>query len=182
MVAAGSVVTSDVPANAIVMGNPARITGYVDAVAGVPPADRKDGTSEAMGHRGVRMIDVAVHADLRGSLVATEFTTLPFVPARTFAVFAVPSKEVRGAHAHRTCEQLLTCVAGSVKVAWDDGECRGEVTLDTPNTSLYVPAWVWCMQYQFSEDSVLLVHASLPYDPSDYIRTYDEFMRGCGAS
>ena len=36
MVGAGSVVTKDVPPNAIVVGNPARIVGYVDSTSGAP--------------------------------------------------------------------------------------------------------------------------------------------------
>jgi len=34
MIGAGAVVTHSVPANAIVLGNPAQITGYVDSIRG----------------------------------------------------------------------------------------------------------------------------------------------------
>ena len=38
-----------------------------------------------------------------------------------------------------------------------------------------VPPLVWGVQYRFSPDALLLVLASDPYDPDEYIRDYDEF-------
>ena len=35
----------------------------------------------------------------------------------------------------------------------------------------------WAVQYTYSADALLLVFASDPYDPADYIRDYDEFLR-----
>jgi acetyltransferase-like isoleucine patch superfamily enzyme/dTDP-4-dehydrorhamnose 3,5-epimerase-like enzyme len=187
MVGAGAVVTTDVPANAIVMGNPARISGY-SPVGSLPDGTGStdistvggDGRGGVLGRSGVRLIRVATHTDLRGSLVALQDDEIPFSPQRLFTVFAVPSKEVRGEHAHKRCEQLLTCVAGSVEVLWDDGVERGQVTLNSPAMSLYMPAQIWGSQFKFSADAVLVVLASLRYDPDDYIRTYDEFMRAYG--
>jgi acetyltransferase-like isoleucine patch superfamily enzyme/dTDP-4-dehydrorhamnose 3,5-epimerase-like enzyme len=183
MVGAGSVVTGDVPPNAIVVGNPARIMGYVEtALGGGEPSSGARATerSAPLGRRGVRIIESGTFADLRGSLSVLDYDSLPFTPARMFTVFSVPSKEVRGEHAHRRCEQLLTCVSGSVRVLWDDGLHRGEVVLDRPGTSMYMPAMVWGSQYRF-ENATLVVLASLPYDSDDYIRTYDEFMNECAA-
>jgi UDP-2-acetamido-3-amino-2,3-dideoxy-glucuronate N-acetyltransferase len=57
----------------------------------------------------------------------------------------------------------------------DDGEHRRQVTLDRPNLGIFMPAMVWGRQFNYSADAVLLVFASLPYDPADYIRTYEEF-------
>jgi dTDP-4-dehydrorhamnose 3,5-epimerase-like enzyme len=184
MVGAGAVVVANVPANAIVVGNPARITGYVSTGARTTPPSAAQpveaGVSAPLGRRGVRILDAPVFQDLRGSLTVTDAATLPFVPARIFTVYDVPSKEVRGEHAHRRCEQILTCVHGSVRVLWDDGRHRGEVELSGPSRSLYVPARVWGSQYAFVDDAVLVVLASLPYDPDDYIRTYEEFVQECG--
>lgn len=182
MIGAGSVVTGNVPANAIVIGNPARITGYTST----PTSPAHDPTSPvvasgrtALGRRGVRLIDSPIFNDLRGSLAVFDEASMPFVPKRTFSVFAVPSKEVRGEHAHRRCEQMLTCLSGSVQVLWDDGEYRGEVILDSPGVSIYMPAMVWGSQYKFSEAAVLLVFASEAYDSADYIRSYSEFVAEC---
>ena len=36
---------------------------------------------------------------------------------------------------------------------------------------------VWKEMYDFSEDSVLLVLASEHYDPDEYIRIYDDFVK-----
>jgi hypothetical protein len=36
---------------------------------------------------------------------------------------------------------------------------------------------VWKGMYDFSQDSILLVLASEPYDASEYIRNYDDFVK-----
>ncbi len=181
MVGAGAVVTKDVPANAVVVGNPARISGYVgitesqsiprDDVAQVGRAPA-DGPTE-----GARLIPLRIASDLRGSLTAIELThDLPFVPKRFFAVFDVPSKDVRGEHAHRECEQVLVCLRGGVSCIVDDGTHREQYELSSPDVGLFMPAMTWGTQYRYSEDAILAVFASLPYDDTDYIRDYDDFL------
>ena len=119
--------------------------------------------------------------ELRGNLSAGEFEShVPFVPRRYFLVFDVPGKDVRGEHAHRRCHQFLVCVRGSVSVVVDDGTASEEIVLDAPNLGLYLPPMVWAVQYQYSADALLLVFASDPYDPEDYIRDYETFRAAIG--
>ena len=47
MVGAGAVVTKDVPPNAIVVGNPARIVGYVDAEEALRPKPQSFASASA---------------------------------------------------------------------------------------------------------------------------------------
>lgn len=180
MIGAGAVVTKDVPANAIAYGNPARIHGYVDAEAGAPASTLLSRATSARGRAelpgGAQLIACTRADDMRGSLVAVEMTDdFPFEPQRFFSVFGVPSAEVRGEHAHRTCHQLLLCLRGSLTVLVDDGERRQEVLLDDPEVGLYIPPMVWGTQFGYTADAILAVLASQPYDPADYIRDYDEF-------
>jgi UDP-2-acetamido-3-amino-2,3-dideoxy-glucuronate N-acetyltransferase len=178
MVGAGAVVTRPVPANAIVAGNPARIIGYTDAPES--PTESGSGTAAEpdVRIRGAYLTRVPLVRDLRGNLSAREFGKgLPFLPKRYFVVLDVPSKEVRGEHAHRRLEQLLVCLKGSVSVVLDDGQRRQEFLLQSPEIALYLPPMVWGIQYKYSSDAVLLVLASDVYDPEDYIRDYDEFLR-----
>ena len=185
MVGAGSVVTHDVPPRAIVSGNPARITGYVDAKRREtpPPGTRAadDTPVRALSVRGVTFHHLPLVADLRGNLSVGEFSRqIPFVPKRYFMVFDVPGKEVRGEHAHRACHQFLVCPRGSLNVVVDDGTASEELTLDRPNLGLYVPPMVWAVQYKYSADALLLVFASDYYDPADYIRSYEDFRAALG--
>jgi acetyltransferase-like isoleucine patch superfamily enzyme/dTDP-4-dehydrorhamnose 3,5-epimerase-like enzyme len=178
MIGAGSVVTGDVPPNAIVYGNPSRIHGYVGAPKPPSEATRTlaDETQELVG--GARLIRLTMAQDLRGRLVAAELARdVPFVPRRFFAVYRVPTTETRGEHAHRSCHQFLICLAGSVIVMVDDGTNRAQVLLDDPGRGLYIPPMVWGTQYEHSPDAILAVLASDPYDADDYIRDYDEFLR-----
>jgi UDP-2-acetamido-3-amino-2,3-dideoxy-glucuronate N-acetyltransferase len=180
MIGAGSVVTHDVPARAIVSGNPARIMGYVDATKRPKNDGVEGGTHQLLS--GALLRQFAVHTDLRGNLAACDFREhMPFVPMRFFTVYNVPGKDVRGEHAHRKCHQLLVCMNGSLWILLDDGETREEVQLDSPSLVLYIPPMVWSVQYRYSHDGVLLVLASDPYDPADYIRDYEEFLRLRGA-
>jgi acetyltransferase-like isoleucine patch superfamily enzyme/dTDP-4-dehydrorhamnose 3,5-epimerase-like enzyme len=182
MVGAGAVVTRQVPPHAIVVGNPARIKGYVGSKPGPGPVKVAERSlSQQGGALDHLLIRLPEHRDLRGSLVALGLSDLPpqdlpFLPSRMFMVFDVPSPEVRGEHAHRVCHQLLICVNGSVSVVADDGENRQNFVLSSRSDALHLPPMTWSMQYGHAEGSVLLVLASHPYDPGDYIRDYSAFL------
>ena len=172
MIGAGSVVTKSVPAYAVVLGNPARIVGYVDANDARTSPDRAVPDSPI----APPLYPLTMASDIRGSLTAVEFGELPFVPTRFFTVFDVPSKHVRGVHAHRTCEQPLVALAGSATCLVDDGHDRRTYVLDNPGVALHMPAMTWGAQYGYEPGTILGVFASRAYDSADYVRDYDEFV------
>jgi acetyltransferase-like isoleucine patch superfamily enzyme len=178
MIAAGAVVTRDVPAYAIVAGNPARIRGYVSTTDSKAIQSQPD-TAEpgVLSVSKAKVVKLPRIVDLRGGLSFGEYDQhLPFLPKRYFVIFDVPSIEVRGEHAHREQQQFLVCLKGSCSVVLDDGSSRDEIVLDRPNLGLYVPAMIWGIQYKYTSDAVLLVLASGIYEAGDYIRDYDLFI------
>jgi acetyltransferase-like isoleucine patch superfamily enzyme len=183
MIGAGAVVTGNVPPNAIVVGNPARISGYVEAApqdlerpALVVSEGQQAASVQNIGVGGATLHRLPLIDDVRGNLSVGEYERdVPFAPRRYFLVFDVPTKEVRGEHAHKACHQFVVCLRGACRVLLDDGEHRREVTLDRPNLGIYIPPMIWSAQHSYSPDAMLLVFASDYYDAGDYIRTYDEF-------
>ncbi|MFS8136496.1 MAG: WxcM-like domain-containing protein [Thermomonas sp.] len=187
MIGAGAVVTRSVPPNAIVVGNPARIVGYVTDTHQSPGDLQAPATNPSVekvrmtGVRGVSLHNLPRFNDIRGDLSVGDFQQdLPFEPKRFFAVFDVPSQETRGEHAHLRCHQFLICMHGSVQVLADDGERREEFSLDSPSVGIHLPPMIWGTQYRYSSDAVLLVFASEAYDANEYIRNYDEFLIEAG--
>ncbi|WP_181701983.1 WxcM-like domain-containing protein [Chthonobacter albigriseus] len=187
LVGAGAVVTLSVPPNAIVVGNPARIVGYANqpeptksAVESCPNGIPLGATPTEVS--GVVLYRLPIVKDLRGDLTVGEFEkTLPFRPMRYFMVVDVPSRETRGEHAHRECTEFLICVTGSCTVVADDGRNRQSFQLDSFDRGLLLPPGVWRTHFNYSPDAILLVFASHHYDPSDYIRDYDQFRAEVGA-
>ncbi|RYZ86385.1 MAG: isomerase [Proteobacteria bacterium] len=172
MVGAGAVVTRNVPAFAKVVGNPARIIGYINTTG----TDLNDELRYDQPKDLSRIVSLDSHKDMRGLLNVAEFSAdFPFLPSRCFIVSEVPSSHVRGEHAHKLCHQLLICVSGSVNAIVDDGRTREEYVLNSPSRGLYMPPMTWGTQYNYSSDSVLMVFASHSYDADDYIRDYGQF-------
>lgn len=174
-----SYVDRDVPPHAVVGGAPARIVGYsTTTVAG--PAARVPSVPDGpvpLSVRGATLRPMRRAVDLRGALVAGELPDqLPFPVARFFMVFDVPGEHLRGEHAHRECHQLLLAAHGSVTVLVDDGRRRETVVLSEPDLGLHIEPGTWGVQYGYTRDAVLLVLASHPYDPDDYVRDYTDFQ------
>ena len=100
-----------------------------------------------------------------------------FDPKRVFFVYRVQNWRVRGEHAHKECHQFLICVHGSMAVVVDNGKTREEFALDQPWIGLDISLWSGEFNTSARAIVVLAVFASHPYDPDDYIREYDQFLR-----
>ena len=165
----------------IAAGDPATVVAFANTLrTHARPATRSFTLVRTMESkvRGVRIYELPLIHDPRGNLTVGEFErTLPFVPKRYFMTLDVPSFDLRGEHAHRTCHQFLLCVHGSCAVVVDDGLNREEFLLDRPTFGIHVPPMVWATEYKHSQDSTLLVFASEYYDPADYIRDYQIFLK-----
>ena len=182
MVGAGAVVTRSIPPHAIVVGNPAVIAGYVGVNHAKPSSPNPTSinlteNSKSLGVGACVLYELPLVSDMRGNLSVAEYEKqIPFIPKRCFWVFDVPSREVRGEHAHKKLHQYLICLKGYVSVVLDDGANKAEVVLDKPNLGLHIPPRVWGIQYKYSSDAVLLVLASEAYATDDYLRDYAEFI------
>jgi len=122
-----------------------------------------------------QLIDLPTATDERGSLTICESGQhIDFVMRRARWVYRVPADAVRGGHGHHRTTQLFVAVAGSLTITVDDGARREQVLLDTPSRGLCIPPLVWIETADFSAGTVLLMLASEPHDPTDYIRDYGE--------
>ena len=127
----------------------------------------------------VQMLEFPQHGDDRGHLVVVEGQKdIPFDIKRVFYIYGSDPDVVRGCHANRKSEFVLINVAGQSKVRARDGLGNEAVfSINRPHTGLYLPKMIWKDMYDFSPDSVLLVLSSEAYDPGEYIRDYDAFVR-----
>ena len=136
-----------------------------------------------MNLSGVQMLEFPQHGDERGHLVVVEgLKDVPFEIKRMFYIYGSDGNVVRGRHANRKSEFVLINVAGQSKVRVDDGRGNEAVfSINRPHTGLYLPKMIWKDMYDFSEDSVLLVLSNEAYDPNEYIRDYDAFVKEVNA-
>ena len=169
------------PPNAIVIGNPAQITGYIFAMKTNSSLPKTTTNSlEILSVKKARLIKLPRIVDMRGSLTFGEYDQhLPFIPKRYFIIFEVPSMEVRGEHAHKQIHQFLVCLKGSCSVVVDDGINRDEINLDKPDIGIYLPPMIWSIQHKFTADAILLALASDVYYADDYIRDYGKYLEVC---
>lgn len=126
----------------------------------------------------IKWVDFPSLGDERGSLVALEAQqSVPFVIKRVYYIFGTHKGIARGFHAHYNLQQVAICITGKCRMILDDGNKREEVWLDSATRGLIIGDLVWREMHDFSEDCVLLVLASEHYDESDYIRSYDDFLK-----
>lgn len=129
----------------------------------------------------MQLIQFQQHGDQRGMLVALEENKeIPFQIKRVYYMYHTVESARRGYHAHKKLQQILVCVSGACTIHLDDGKQTEEVRLDKPYEGLYIANDIWREMYDFTEDAVLLVLASEPYDESDYIRDYQQFIKYIG--
>ncbi len=129
-----------------------------------------------------KLIDMDIHGDNRGKLIAIEGTkNIPFDIKRVYYIYDTIPEESRGFHAHKTLEQLIVAIDGACQFVLDDGKTREKVWLNSPNKALYIGKNMWREMKHFSYGCKLMVLASEYYDEKEYIRSYDEFLKEVNA-
>lgn len=101
---------------------------------------------------------------------------IPFSIKRVYWVYNTPEVVQRGNHAHKTCEQVIVAVAGTLEVLLENTEGKEHTfILNSPDKGLYIPGMHW-RKINFSKDAICLSIASSLYEEEDYIREYQDFL------
>ncbi len=125
-----------------------------------------------------KVIKLKGNIDERGSLVVVQgLEDIPFEIKRIFYIYGTNKDNVRGKHANRNSEFVLINLSGSTDIWVHDGKKEGLYTLNKPDIGLYLPKMTWKNMFNFSEDSILLVLASEIYNPEEYIKDFNEFIK-----
>lgn len=125
-----------------------------------------------------KIIELPKFLDARGNLSFAENNThIPFEITRTYWLYDVPGGERRGGHAYKETEEFVIAISGSFDVIVDDGVEKKIFHLNRSYYGLYIPKGLWREMGNFSTNSLALEFASTKYNPEDYIRNYDEFLK-----
>lgn len=125
-----------------------------------------------------KRIELPKIADPRGNLTFIEANRhIPFDIKRVFYLYDVPGGSDRGGHALKKCHQFLIAMSGSFDVLIYDGKEQQRIHLNRSYYGLHIPPMIWREMDNFSSGSVCLVLASEPYDPNDYYRDYNDYLR-----
>ncbi len=88
---------------------------------------------------------------------------------RLFWVYGVPLTDWRGGHRHQSCQMVLHCPVGSLRVYIQTPERDQWFTLDSTDQYLWVKPDDWRLMYHFSPDALLTVLASKRFTDTVYI-------------
>jgi len=110
--------------------------------------------------------------------ILTSGREVPFDIKRVYFIngFKV-QQSVRGKHAHKHLDQALFCLSGNFVLYLEDGRKQQSLMLSAGPTGVWIGKAVWHTMESLSQNCVILVLASAPYDEHDYIRDFDEFKR-----
>ena len=125
---------------------------------------------------GLLPVCATSHRADNGTLFAFDHGAIPFLAQHMFFINA-EAGSLRGRHAHRRTNQFLVVTSGQVEVSAEDVVGRQQSVTLAVGDGVHIPPMVWATQIFQGETSLLVVLTDAPYDESDYIRDYDEFVR-----
>lgn len=125
-----------------------------------------------------RIVELGKHHGATGNLTVVDNGKIEqFETKRVFFIYDIPGGVSRGGHSHKTLRELIIATSGSFEVYVNDGKHEQTFTLNNPSKALLLPPGVWEELRNFSSGAVALVLASIPYEPTDYIRDFQDFLK-----
>lgn len=114
--------------------------------------------------------------DDRGTISVFDIKKLNFSICRYF-LLNLKEKKIRGKHAHKLTNQIVSILSGSVILILNDGFNSIEMKLNLQsNKSFYIPRGIFVTIFPLM-DSLLMVLCDYKYDELEYIRDYSIFVK-----
>lgn len=95
---------------------------------------------------------------------------------RIFTITA-NKNSIRGKHAHKKCNQIFLVPKGKVEIYLTNGFKNKKIILNNKSNALHVGPMIWAKQKFLISGSVLIVICDQNYLESDYIRSYENFLK-----
>ena len=82
----------------------------------------------------------------------------------------------RGYHAHKNCEQIITCPFGEIQFKVFDGKNKRNFKIKNNNKAIYVPNHIWTETIYLKRKTILICYCSNLYNEKSYIRDIKSFI------
>lgn len=125
-----------------------------------------------------KILNLPVINDARGNLTFVENQKhIPFNIKRVYWLYDVPGGATRGGHAYKASDEFIIALSGSFDILLKDSVEEKLFHMNRSYFGLYVPNGTWRQIENFSTNAVCMIIASTPYDKSDYIYDFNNFLK-----
>ena len=126
----------------------------------------------------IKLISLPKIEDVRGNLTFIEQQNhIPFEIKRVYWIYDVPGGQERGGHAFKVQQEFIVALSGSFNVMIRDDKAVKNYQLNRSYRGLFIPCGLWRHMENFSTNSVALVLSSTLFDPEDYIRDFNTYLK-----
>lgn len=98
-----------------------------------------------------------------------------FDAKRIYWIQNVPAGQSRGDHAHKTLQQFIFVVRGSVQVDIRSPNSSQTFALQEGEGGVHLQSGLWRSLHDFSTNAIVMVAASQAFDEGDYIRDWEQY-------
>ena len=121
---------------------------------------------------------LSLHSPINHLTVLDNLDELLPVIKRVYIINSITNNHIVGNHAHKKLQQVIIPINGMFTLGLDNGYEKVNLTISSDLfEAIKIFPGVWRTLSNFSDNCVLIVLASEPFNENDYIRNYSDFLK-----
>ena len=123
----------------------------------------------------VRFIESDLNKDSRGLLTSVEAYKETGILYKRFFLIQNVQGGIRGGHAHKHTDQILTLVKGNLNINYQYFDEIGNFELNNESKPIFFPKLTWIEMSKITTETIILVLSSDEYNIENSLRTKEEY-------